>query len=173
MEKVDLSVLAKEDPFDLIGQQWMLITAGSIDSFNTMTASWGGFGYLWNRPVAFIFVRPERYTHDFIEANAKVTLSFYPESCRKALNLCGTKSGRDCDKAAEAGLTPVEIESGAVTFEQARLTVVGHKIFKSEMTGEQCLDSSIMKWYGPRPNGSFHTVYVVEIDELIKGSDPV
>lgn len=64
MKKQDIALLGKEDAFQLIGQEWMLITAGDSASYNTMTASWGGIGWLWNKPVAFIFVRPERYTHD-------------------------------------------------------------------------------------------------------------
>ena len=35
------------NPFTKIGSQWMLITAGNKDGFNTMTASWGGMGVLW------------------------------------------------------------------------------------------------------------------------------
>jgi len=83
MKQTDIkSTLGKEDVIDLIGQQWMLVTAGTKDSYNTMTASWGGIGYLWNKPVAFVFIRPERYTHDFIESQERMTLSFYPEKFR-------------------------------------------------------------------------------------------
>ena len=167
MKESSIDILGRENPFELIGKEWMLITAGTADSFNTMTASWGGLGYLWNRPVAFIFVRPERYTHDFLEKQDRLTLSFYPESCRKALQICGSKSGRDCDKAALAGLRPVVLDSGAVTFAQARLTVEGHSIFKSEIGDAGFIDRSLLKWYGP-DGGGFHTVYVVEIDRIWK-----
>ena len=64
MEKIDIKRL-NDNVFDLIGKEWILITAGSCDHFNMMTASWGCLGWLWNKPVAVIFVRPERYTHDF------------------------------------------------------------------------------------------------------------
>ena len=67
----------EENPFHLIGKQWMLITAGGPDSFNTMTAAWGGFGYLWNLPVTSIFIRPQRYTFEFTEKNDFYTLSFF------------------------------------------------------------------------------------------------
>lgn len=164
MKQVDLSVLGKENPFELIGEQWMLITAGDKNSFNTMTASWGGLGYLWNKPVAFIFVRPERYTHCFIENNDVITLSFFPESCRKALQICGVKSGRDCDKVSEAGLTPVALESGTVTFAQARLTIEGRKLFKSDMKDSDFLDREVYEtWYN---NAGLHSVYVLEIDKV-------
>lgn len=165
MNKEELEVLAAEDVFKLIGKDWMLVTAGNADCYNTMTASWGGFGWLWNRPVAFVFIRPERYTHDFIEANERMTLSFYDEQYRQALQLCGSKSGRDIDKAAEAGLTPVPTESGSMTFAQARLTVECRKIFKTEMTDESILEKSVLeRWYS---NGEgLHTVYIVEIENV-------
>ena len=53
------------NPFEMIGGSWMLITAGTEDSFNSMTASWGGMGFLWNKNVVFTFIRPERYTYEF------------------------------------------------------------------------------------------------------------
>ncbi len=169
MKQTDIkSSLGKEDVIDIIGQQWMLVTAGTKDSYNTMTASWGGMGYLWNRPVAFVFIRPERYTHDFIESNERLTLSFYPESYRKALQICGTKSGRDIDKAKETGLVPVELEDGVMTFSQARLTVVGRKLFKAPMKEAEFIDKSILaQWYGGG-HGGLHDVYVVEIEKVFE-----
>ena len=50
------------NPFTKISKQWMLVTAGSEEKSNTMTASWGGVGFIWNKPVSFIFIRPQRYT---------------------------------------------------------------------------------------------------------------
>ena len=79
MKKTELKTLANENAFDLIGKEWMLVTAGNKEKLNTMTASWGGIGWLWNRPVAFVFIRPDRYTHDFIECESRLTLSFYKE----------------------------------------------------------------------------------------------
>jgi len=156
-----------EDIFDLIGKQWMLVTAGDKDSFNTMTASWGGLGYLWNRPVAFIFIRPERYTHEFIEKNDRLTLSFFDEKYRKALQICGTKSGRDCDKVAQAGLTAVPLESGAMSFNEARLIVEGRKLFKAPMREEGFTDAELLtRWYGS--GDGLHDIYVIEIEQVFK-----
>ncbi|MCQ2132068.1 MAG: flavin reductase [Bacteroidaceae bacterium] len=167
MNKQDLSVLGSEDAFTLIGKEWMLVTAGDENSFNTMTASWGGIGWLWNKPVAFIFIRPERYTHDFIEKNDRLTLSFYSSDYRKALQICGSKSGRDIDKVKETGLTPVATESGTMTFVQARMTLDCRKLFKTEMSADNFIDKSVLeRWYNDRPGGSLHTVYVVEIENV-------
>ena len=170
MKKTELKTLASENAFDLIGKEWMLVTAGNKEKLNTMTASWGGIGWLWNRPVAFVFIRPDRYTHDFIECESRLTLSFYKEEFRGILHFCGTKSGRDVDKVKETGLKPVALESGAMTFEQARLTVDCRKLFKSSMAAANFIDKSILeKWYGNQPGGSLHDVYVVEIEGVYEG----
>ena len=167
MNKTTLETLGKENTFDLIGKEWMLVTAGNPESFNTMTASWGGIGWLWNKPVAFIFIRPERYTHDFIETNDRLTLSFYGEEYRKALQICGSKSGRDINKVTETGLTPVALESGSMTFAEARMTLDCRKLFKSPMTAENFIDKDILeRWYNDQPGGGLHDIYVVEIEEV-------
>lgn len=163
MDKINVSEL-KDNFFDTIGKEWMLVTSGNIEKFNTMTASWGCIGWLWNKPVAVIFIRPERYTHEFIEQNNKLTLSFLgntPEM-RKIYNFCGSKSGRDHDKAAETGLKPMATESGSVTFAQARLTLECTKLYKGAIKPERFIDSEISKWYGGS-NGGYHDVYVLEI----------
>lgn len=101
---------------------------------------------------------------------AGLTLSFYKEEFRNILQFCGTKSGRDVDKVKETGLKPVALESGAMTFEQARLTLDCRKLFKSSMEAANFVDKSILeKWYGPQPSGSFHDVYVVEIEGVYEG----
>ena len=87
-----------ENVFNAIGREWMLITAGRPEHFNTMTASWGGLGFLWNKPVAFVFIRPERYTYHFIESEDSVTLTFLGQAHRDIYNLCGKLSGRNTDK---------------------------------------------------------------------------
>src|SRR6056297_354780 len=91
----------RENPFQLIGQQWMLVTAGTLKHWNTLTASWGGMGVLWNRNVCFAFIRPSRYTYEFIEEHEDFTLSFFAEKYREALRYCGSHSGREVDKAAQ------------------------------------------------------------------------
>jgi len=83
-----------QNPFTLIDDDWFLLSAGNLSTFNTMTASWGGMGILWNKPVVFCFVRPQRYTYKFMESNDLFTMSFFDESYRKALSLCGKVSGR-------------------------------------------------------------------------------
>ncbi|MCQ2232338.1 MAG: flavin reductase [Paludibacteraceae bacterium] len=167
MKKQDIALLGKEDAFQLIGKEWMLITAGDSTSYNTMTASWGGIGWLWNKPVAFIFVRPERYTHEFIEKNDRLSLSFFSEDYKPALQICGTKSGRDGDKVKEAGLSPKSLESGVMTFDEARMVLDCKKLFKTEMTDSAFIDKELLaRWYSEKPGGGLHTIYVVEIESV-------
>lgn len=124
----------KENPFKLINDDWMLITAGNKDDYNTMTASWGGLGIMWHKNVASIVVRPTRYTFDFIEKNDYFTLSFFEEEYKDALTLCGTKSGRDCDKVKEAGLTPIFDDNGIYFFSEAKIVMVCKKNYTGRIS---------------------------------------
>ncbi len=164
MKKIDIKQL-NDNVFETIGKEWMLVTAGTVDHHNTMTASWGCLGWLWNKPVAVAFIRPERFTHEFIETNELLTLSFlgHGEEARRIYNLCGSKSGRDCDKTIEAGLTPVATPEGSTAFQQARLTLECRKLYKGNIQEQNFLDSSLVaQWYGGA-KGGYHDVYVVEI----------
>lgn len=152
--------------FKAVGKDWMLVTAGNRESFNMMTASWGGFGWLWNRPVAFVFVRPERYTHDFIERSNTMTLSFLEDGHREILNLCGTKSGRDIDKIKATGLAPVFTESGNVLYAQARLSLECRKLFKVGMEKSAFIDASLLDRFYNAEEGNLHDIYIVGIEKV-------
>lgn len=171
MKKIDIRGL-NENVFEAIGKEWMLVTAGNMDKFNTMTASWGCLGWLWNKPVAVAFIRPERYTHEFIEDGELLTLSFlgHSETARKAYNFCGSKSGRDYDKAKETGLRPIATELGSVAFEQARLTLECRKLYKDSIKPEMFISPDIAQWYGGA-KGGYHDVYVLEIVNAYEGGD--
>ncbi len=145
-----------------IASDWMLVTAGDKQKFNTMTANWGGMGYLWNKPVVFVFIRPERYTYQFMESSDRFTLSFFDETCRDALNLCGSKSGRDCDKVAEAGLTPHFTELGLPSFSEARLVLECHKLYSHTLTKNDFLDSEPLRIHYST-KGGLHKMYIAEI----------
>ena len=167
MEKINVKEL-NDNVFETIGKEWMLVCAGNKDHFNMMTASWGCLGWLWNKPVAVVFIRPERFTHGIIEENEFMTLSFLgnSEEARKIYRFCGSKSGRDLDKAKETGLIPVETDNGSIAFDQSRLTLECRKLYKDSMTAEKFLDKDLLQWYGAK--GGFHDVYVVEITNAYK-----
>lgn len=147
---------------DLIGQQWMLITAGSSNHFNSMTASWGGLGVLWKKEVTFIFVRPTRYTFDFCEKNDFFTLCFFEEKYRKELNFFGTHSGRDIDKVKETGFTPLETATGNIYYREAKLVLECRKLYYDDIKPGNFLAESIHKNY---PLKDYHRLYIGEIIE--------
>jgi flavin reductase (DIM6/NTAB) family NADH-FMN oxidoreductase RutF len=148
------------NPFHAIGKQWMLITAGTLQNHNTMTASWGGMGFLWNKSVCFVFVRPQRYTFQFMEETNSFTLSFFPEKYRKALTICGTESGRDVNKIARAGLTPSDEESGFVSFKEANQIFCCRKLYIHDIDPAHFLDESLFEVY---PDHDYHRMYIGEI----------
>ena len=152
------------NPFTRIGKEWMLITAGNQEGFNTMTASWGGAGVLWGKNVATAYIRPQRYTKEFVDKNDLFTLTFFGDGCREALNLCGTLSGRDCDKVGKAGLTPYFTDK-TVSFEEADTILVCRKLYEDTIKPECFLDKgSDIKWY---PEKDYHMMYIAEIVKIL------
>ncbi len=148
------------DPIKLIGADWMLVTAGSEQAFNTMTASWGFMGVMWNKPCAITVLRPQRYTKEFIDREEFFTLSFFSPEYKSALSFCGSRSGRDVDKAAETGLTPVKAGE-SVAFEEASLVLVCRKLYARPMAAEGFIDKSIID--SAYQAGDYHTEYIGEI----------
>ena len=151
-------------PYDLanacrmIGKEWMLVCAGN----NAMTASWGGMGVLWNKPVSFVFIRPQRHTYQMTEANDRLTLAFFDESYRDTLRYFGTKSGRDGDKFAATGLTRAYTEEGTIYPAEARLVLTCRKLYTDMLRKEAFLDPALLANY---PADDFHRMYVCEIEE--------
>jgi len=157
-----------ESAFRLIGKEWMLLTAGTMQSWNTMTASWGAMGELWFKPVVFTFLRPQRYTLEFVEREPLFTLSFFNETHRSVLNFCGTNSGRDCDKAAGAGLTPFPTDGGSVAFEEARLVIECRKLYFQDINPEQFIEASIDSTCYPERD--YHRMFVGEVLKVLQKS---
>ena len=150
--------------FSTIGDQWMLITAGTKEKCNTMTASWGGMGILWRVPMATVYIRPQRYTKEFVDGNEYFTLSFFRENYRNLLSLCGTKSGREVDKVKECGFTVAEGAGGAPYFEQAELVLVCRKRMVVPMDPAAVPEDVKKEFY---PNGDYSWMYWGEIVEAL------
>lgn len=154
------------DPFERIGRGWMLVTGGGPESWNTMTASGGGLGHLWNRDVCFVFVRPQRYTRRFMDGSRLFTVSFFGDEYRPALEFCGSHSGRDVDKAAMTGLSPFEPLPGCVSFRQASLVLAARSIYTHDLDAGGFLDDAPLGLY---PDSDFHRMYVGEIVAALSG----
>jgi len=163
LQKIDIKSL-HDNPFSLIDDQWALITAGDEQRYNTMTASWAGLGILWNKPVATIYVRPQRYTYEFTEKSDYFTLTFFaPGEQREALALCGTKSGREMDKFAAAGLSVAFAGCGAPYVAEGELVLVCRKLYAQDLKEDCFVEKNIIdKNY---PTRDFHRMYVGEIVE--------
>lgn len=157
--------MISDNVFKLIGKDWMLITAGSPGAFNTMTASWGGMGILWGRHVALVVVRPQRYTFEFMERSMTFSLSFFDEAYRSVLNFCGTHSGRDVDKVAATGLTPLVAADDTVYFAEARLVLVCRKLYAQDLAPDAFVDKTIPPEV--YPSRDFHRMYVGEIVQVL------
>jgi flavin reductase (DIM6/NTAB) family NADH-FMN oxidoreductase RutF len=150
----------KANSFQLIGNEWMLLTAGKLDSFNMMTASWGGLGVLWDKNVCYCFIRPTRFTYQFFEKSEAFTVSFFEEKYRNVLEYCGSHSGRDVNKVAETGLTPMKGPLDTIFFKEARLVFVCKKIYFQDIIPEHFIDQEIHKNY---PLKDYHRMYIGEI----------
>lgn len=153
-----------ESAFKLIGTDWMLITAAKDDKVNTMTASWGGFGVMWNKNVAYIVIRPQRFTKEFIDSSATFSLTFFDKSYKKDLSYLGTVSGRDEDKISKTNLTVSYIDN-TPAFEESKLTMICKKLYAQEFKPECFIDSNIEKLCYPEKD--YHTLYIAEIDKIL------
>ncbi|MBR1865559.1 MAG: flavin reductase [Lachnospiraceae bacterium] len=154
----------KTDIFEQFDRKWGLLTAGEKDQFNTMTISWGGLGTLWNKPVATVYVRTSRYTHEFMDAQDYFTISFYPDEVKPILGVLGSKSGREMDKVNRSGLTPKEVEH-SVTFEEASLTLVCKKLFRQELDVKNMTPEIADSFYsGDAP----HDMYIGEVVDILE-----
>ena len=153
-----------ENVFHLINDDWMLVAAEDGGRTNAMTASWGGVGILWGKKVAFVFVRPQRYTKEFIDKSDKLSLSFFDDSWRKMLNYMGTVSGRDEDKIAASGLH-VEMVNSAPVFKESRMALICRKLYEQPMTEESFVDKELAAQHYAQKD--FHNMYVVEIEKIL------
>lgn len=144
----------------LLSQDWMLITAGNTTSSNTMTASWGGLGHLYNKPVTFCFINPARYTYQFMEKGDTYTLTFYTETYRDALKYCGSHSGKNTDKTKNTGLTPILTPNGSPAFAEAWLIIECRKLVSQSLTPESLSNEALRNEWTGKP---MHKMYIGEI----------
>ena len=152
------------NPFTKIGKEWFLISSGNQNQLGTMTASWGSLGIMWGKNAVTTYIRPQRYTKEFIDHNDTFTISFFDESYRKTLALCGKISGRDHNKVAESGLTPMQVDD-TISFEEANLILVCKKMYHAPIDPNQFdAPENETKWY---PDKDHHMMYISEILKVL------
>lgn len=162
--EVDITEV-KDNVVELLNNRWGLVTAGDGEKFNTMTVSWGAIGELWGKPCATVYIRPQRYTEEFLNTKSYFTLSFYPADMKQRIHsICGSKSGRDVDKAKQAGITPCFTED-APFFEEAQIVLVCKKCAKAKFDADTFIDKEIMeRWY---PQNDLHYIYYGSIEKVL------
>ena len=168
MKEISVSELML-NPMTMIAKEWMLVTAGNEErGYNTMTASWGHLGSIWGHggglPTAVIYLRPQRYTKQFVDREELFTISVFPEEYKKDLGYLGRVSGRDEDKVAATGLTPV-FEADTTYFAQAKLVLVCRKLYQATLQEEGFLDKSVLEEH--YPNRDLHDMYIGEILKVL------
>ncbi len=149
----------KGNPVQLIGKDWMLITAGEKEHFNTMTAAWGGIGFLWNKAVVYCFVRPQRHTFKFTEKHDFFSLSFFDNTYKDVLQYCGKVSGRDENKVEKSDLHPIET-ANTIAFEEARLIIECKTLYKDWIKEEAFQQNELLSNYKEK---DYHMMYIAEI----------
>ena len=162
LHPVDPKTLTPEI-FRVFGTQNALLTAGDGDRCNTMTIGWSQLGTLWNLPVCTVYVRPERYTYQFMEASDYFTVSVLPASEKQTMRICGSKSGRDVDKIKACGLTVCRGAGDAPFFDEAELALVCRKLFVQDLEPVCVKDARIFDSYGAK--GGWHRSYIGEVVE--------
>lgn len=153
----------------MIAKDWALVSAAVDGKANTMTISWGGLGNLWNRPVAFIFVRDHRYTYQFTEGSSTFSVCFFSEKYREELTYCGRVSGRDEDKIAACGFTTL-YDHGAPYFAEADTVLICRKVYAQDLREDCALSDVVTDQY---PLKDYHRMYVGEILAAYQRSEGV
>ncbi|MCM1535759.1 MAG: flavin reductase [Clostridium sp.] len=155
--------LLEINPFEKIGKEWALVSAGSKQKANTMTISWGGLGVLWGKNVAFIFIRDSRYTKEFLDSHDFFSVSFLSSQYKDALNYCGSHSGRNEDKVNNAGLT-WNYKLSIPFIDEGNFILLCRKLSATKITEDSFLVPDIKTWYADK---DMHTMYIAEILEVL------
>ena len=153
-----------KSPFQLIGKDWMLVTAEKDNKINTMTASWGGFGVMWHKNVAYIVIRPQRYTKEFVDRSDTFSLTFFDERFKKQLSYLGSVSGRDEDKISKSNLT-IQYSDNTPYFEDGNIAIICKKLYAQDFKPECFIDSELDKKYYPERD--HHTLYIAEVEKVL------
>lgn len=161
------------NPMTLISNEWLLITAGNHErGYNTMTACWGHLGSIWGHgrglSTAIVYIRPQRYTKQFVDGEKLYTLSFFSPQYKRDLAYLGSHSGRDEDKIAKTQLTPA-FDKDYTYFSEAKLVLVCRKLYCAPLVEQGFIDKDIMN--ANYPNKDFHTMYIGEIVKALASPD--
>ncbi len=162
--KETIPSLLKENTFQSIGKDWMLVTAGDTNKANTMTASWGGLGVMLGKDVVYVVIRPQRYTREFMDREATFSLSFLPNNYRNELNYLGSVSGKEEDKIEKSGLT-LDFIDNTPYFSESKLVMICKKLVRQPLEAASFLDASMDKTFYQQKD--YHILYIAEITKVL------
>lgn len=134
------------NPFSMIGEDGFLVSAAKGAHVALTTSQWGLMGFLWNRPVVTMYIRPSRYTFEFLRSVDRFTVSFFPQEMAPALRYCATHRGWNEDKLAGSGLVPERI-GDYVLFSQSNLTFACRRLYMRPMDESLIMDKVIVDEY--------------------------
>ncbi len=140
-----------------------LLTSGSINDFNTMTIGWGMIGTIWRKKTFIVYVKPTRYTYNYMENNDYFTVTFFKEKYKEEMVYLGTKSGRDTNKVKDVNFHPLEIDNG-VTFKEAYCTILCKKYYYTDIDKNNIPEEAVDRYY---KDNSLHRVYYGEIIKIL------
>ena len=163
--------MAQQDvPFDAyavqtvrIMQQYgiLLTTLDAAGKPNSMAIGWGTIGSIWSKPVFVVLVRPSRYTYGLLEQRGEFTVNVIPPDMQPIVEYCGTVSGRDRDKFADKGLTPLPAKTIATpNIAQAVVNYECKVVHRNDLLPAQLAEDIARSAY---PQGDFHRVYFGQI----------
>lgn len=169
-KEVDVKAL-NINPFSIIEDDWFLITSVKDGKVNTMTAASGALGHMFRKNVAYINIRPSRYTKEFIDSSNYLSLSFFDntEDNKKILKYLGTVSGRNEDKINKCGFT-LSYEDNIPYFTNAHTVFLCKPIYIQAYNYDSFVDKAIDNYY--YPNKDYHDLYICDIFKaLIKSNE--
>lgn len=151
------------NPFEFWGKDWALVTAGTKDKVNTMTVGWGSVGVLWQKNVVSIYIRPQRYTKEFVDKNDRFSITAFGKERRKELAYLGKVSGKEEDKINKAGLT-VAFDDEVPYISEGNIIFICKKLYETKIDPALFIDKSIDDFY---PEKDYHTQYIAEVEKIL------
>ena len=151
-------------PYKFVGEK-ILITAADGSNVNTMCATWGGVGYIWDKRVTFVFARKGRYTSELINASGEYSISFMnQEKYRGTLKYLQMVSGRDEDKIANSRLN-INYDNGIPFIDEAREIITCKVLYQREFDEDALIDDEIKKKF--YSEGSYHILFIGEVKNIL------
>jgi len=152
--------------FDYLDKQNILLVAGSPENFNIMTIGWIHFGRLWKKHNLIVYVRPSRYTYEFLENFDFFSVNFFKDDYKEVISFFGSYSGRNVDKKEYNKLTKINYKNLTIYLKESFLSFICKKIYFADLIPSNILEKDIKSIY--YINNDYHRLYFGDILEVIE-----